>query len=218
MTLQLQHLDDESAPRTSVQVLGYVPKRSVIVSAPRVNGQLQRVAEGTRYAVRVLQADHVLGFVCEVIGFSSRPYPHCHLAYPEVFESIKVRNAERASAEIPCKVSKIGAGDSAGKACTGKLLDLSTTGARVSCDIGDVETGETLQIGFLITVAGAQENVQVIGTVRSVTQPVTEGETGDESEDESITQAQVTPCMMGVQFTGIERLERLLLHAWVLER
>jgi hypothetical protein len=89
-----------------------------------------------------------MGFVCDVIGFSSRPYPYCHLAYPEVFESIKVRNAERASADIPCNVSKIGAGDSVGKACTGKLLDLSTTRARVSCDIGDVGTGETVQAAF----------------------------------------------------------------------
>jgi hypothetical protein len=47
MKHQLQHLDDESVPRTGVLVLGYFPKRSVIVSAPRVKGQLQRVTEGT---------------------------------------------------------------------------------------------------------------------------------------------------------------------------
>jgi len=205
--LQLQAANSESAPRYAVKVIGCLHGTSLVVTTPVVQGRVQLVREGQSFNVRMLQGSSVMGFAARVLASSLKPYPHLHLEYPSVVESIVVRNAQRVSAGLPVTVRNTRSPDEPQYRVAARLQDLSSTGAKVSYGRPLAQVGDMLQLDFSLQVAGQTEALTLVAAVRNVFE---RGAAAGSNDGQSYGH--------GVQFRSINRFQQLLLHGWVLER
>lgn len=200
--LQIQATVPENAPRYVVRLIGALPGGSLVITAPAVEGKVQIVREGQRFNVRVLKGESVLGFVCQVLTSSLKPYPHLHLEYPENVEKIVVRKGRRVQTEIVARARNTADPneDAAFKPAT--LVDLSESGARISSPQPLGRGGEMLHLKFGLMVSGGHEDLDVVADVRNV---VERADNGDEP----------ATWLTGVQFHPLSRFHQILIHAWV---
>jgi c-di-GMP-binding flagellar brake protein YcgR len=202
--LQLQKTPSDRPERYVVQVVGYSPGESVIVTTPRVNGKVAIVRPDQKYAVRVLQGSSVFGFVSSVLQTYSAPFPHLHLSFPREMESIVVRNALRATTDIQGVVRNTKAPDSKEHYRLARVVDLSNSGARLVSRGPLGREGEMLVVQFGINVCGADENLGLLGLIRSL---------GKRSPVDDAMHF-----WTGLQFQTLNRFQKVMLHAYVLER
>ncbi|MCB1789400.1 MAG: flagellar brake protein [Gammaproteobacteria bacterium] len=205
--LQLQATVPENAPRYSVRLIGALPNASLVVTTPSLQGKLQIVREGQRFAVRALKGERVVGFVVPVIHVALKPYPHLHLEYPTQVEQIVVRNASRVSAAIPAEMRLVEREQGSDGFTQGTLIDLSETGAKVSTTQVLGERGALLHTRFQLTVSGQSEDLVLLGCIRNVSERVETGLDGEHAVFHS-----------GVQFRSLSRFQQVLLHAWATDR
>src|SRR5262245_51544981 len=81
-TLQIQFMDDETRGTFYVKVIGMLPERSVLVTAPDKGGQPMAVREGRAVLARSYSGEEARGFTCTVLRAQAQPYPYLHLSYP----------------------------------------------------------------------------------------------------------------------------------------
>ncbi|MCB1785892.1 MAG: flagellar brake protein [Chromatiaceae bacterium] len=201
--LQIQATVPENAPRYSVRLIGYLPGASLVVTTPTIDGKLQIVREAQRFTVRLLKGERVLGFVSQVLQTSLKPYPHLHLAYPDDYEQIVVRNASRVSADLPVLVRNTRSSADADNFHAATIVDLSETGAKIASAAPLASPNEILHLKFEIEISGDSEELGLLSDVRNVSERI---------DDES---GRLKVHYTGVQFRTMNRFQQVLLHAWV---
>lgn len=202
-SLQLQKAATDRPERYLVQVVGVMPGQSLIVTTPRVSGKVAIVRPDTKFTVRVLQGSSIFGFVSSVLQVYSAPFPHLHLAYPREMESIVVRNALRASTDVPGVVRNTRHPDSKEHYRRVRLVDLSNSGARLTSKGPLGQEDDMLSLQFSIDVCEMTENIGVIGKIRGMGKRNVEGDP--------------MRFWTGVQLQSLNRFQKLILHAYVLE-
>jgi c-di-GMP-binding flagellar brake protein YcgR len=201
--LQLQSATQENAPRYQVRVIGYLPGGSLVVTNPVVQKKLQIIREGTLFHVRMLSGSDVVGFTARTLNSAVKPYPHLHLEYPKTIESISVRNANRVSTRLPAKGNNLDLPDAPGNHPV-SITDLSSTGCGLlaSEKLGDSE--HRLSLTFKIGVLDIAEEIQVKGTIKRISERPGNGKE--------------TQYFHGLAFVDLNRAQKIILHAWVLEQ
>lgn len=173
-TVQLQFVDDESRTQHYVRIVGYLPDRSVLVTAPQKAGKVLLAREGRAAVVRLFSGQHAQGFTSAVLKQCSQPFDYLHLAYPSRIERVKVRESSRVRSAIA-----VGVRTAAGADVPAVIRDLSTTGAQVlAADavgaIGDqivirarlsLETVGDQAIDLPARIRNAQEEAEVPGSL-----------------------------------------------------
>ena len=202
--LQLQKTPSDRPERYLVRLVGYLAGQSLIVTTPQVNGKVAIIRPDQRYAVRVLQGSSVFGFVSSVLQTYSAPFPHLHLSYPRDMESIVVRNALRAATDIPAYVRNNKRVDKADQHRAVRVVDISHTGARLVSEGPLGQEGDLLTLLISLSVCGMDENLGLICEVRCM---------GRRQLDDDPLQF-----WTGVQFQSINRFQKVLIHAFVMER
>lgn len=202
--LQIQATVPEDAPRYSVRLIGSLPGASLVITTPTVDGKLQIIREGQRFAVRVLKGERVFGFVARVLFASMKPYPHLHLEYPEEFEQIVVRNSSRVSTDLPAQVRNTADPNEAGSFSAAKLVDLSETGAKLASGHAIAQANEMLHLRFDLTIGSVNEEVSLLAEVRNIAERSEEG-----ADSERLVR------YYGLQFGTLSRYQQVLLNAWV---
>jgi c-di-GMP-binding flagellar brake protein YcgR len=202
--LQLQKTPADRPERYVVQVVGVMPGQSVIVTTPRINGKVAIIRPDSKFTVRVLQGSSVFGFVSSVLQSYSAPFPHLHLSYPREMESIVVRNALRAPTDIQGMVRNTRQPDSKEHYRLVRVVDLSNSGARLVSKGPLGKEEELLSLQFLMPVCGVDEGMGLLGQIRSMGKR--------QSDDDPMS------FWTGVQFNALNRFQKVLLHAYVLER
>lgn len=202
-TLQIQPTVPEGAPRHQVRLIGYLPKASLVVTAPTHDGKVQIVREAQRFNVRVLMGERVLGFVAQVLLTSLKPYPHLHLEYPAEFQQIVVRNASRVSAGIAAEARNTRHAAVNPEFFPATIVDLSETGAKIASHSLIGRRNKVLLLKFNIEIGGEPEELALLGDVRNLSERQEGG---------------ATVFYMGVQFRTPNRFQHILLHAWVTDR
>ncbi len=201
--MQLQYAPpSENQDRYAVKLIGYLPKESLVITTPRKQGKAILAREGQMFTVRVLQGSNIFGFVAKVLQTSSKPYPHLHLAYPEEVESAVVRNAPRVHTSLQSVCRNTKNPDDSKHVSRAKVIDLSRTGARLSGEMPLGEVGETLQLQLAINSCDGDDVLQLLGIIRSVR--------------EVETPAGGTHYIQGLEFSGLNRFQQVLLCAFVL--
>jgi hypothetical protein len=204
--LQLQFLGANDDARYYVKVIGYLQDKSLLITAPHVNGKMLTVREGQRLAGRLLAGSDVIGFTSNVLRICGRPYPYLHLSYPHDMQAITVRKAARVSLTMKGVVRRCEEGeavDTASQALPVIVDDLSTTGARLVTNEFIAEKGELVNITIRVKVAGVEEDLNLVAIVRNVRE--------EETEDGKLQ------LLHGVEFQFTDRSESILLHAFVYE-
>ena len=205
-TLQLQNAPPSTnADRYAVRVIGYLPDKSAVTTTPKKDGRVLLIREGQRFAVRVLNRDTVVGFNTRVLVSASKPYPHLHLAYPGAVETRVVRNAQRVVTEIQAQIRNTEMPDEEACYYPAIVLDISLTGARLRCQEPLAEVDDILQINLMIEVCDSQELLRMLVDVVSV----------NLREKESDETGNVTAYIYGVAFRSLNRIQKLLLYAYV---
>jgi c-di-GMP-binding flagellar brake protein YcgR len=198
--LQLQFAaPSDIQDRYATTLIGLLPGRSLIITAPRKQGKTIMVREGQAFTVRMLQGSNIFGFVARVLKVSAKPFPYLHLAYPEDVETAVVRNAPRVPTEIHAVASKPLEGDTTEQAVI--ITDISTSGARVIYSEKLGEVGTVIQVAHPISVCGGEDILKVMGMIRNVRKVAQE-------EDGHLF-------VHGIEFRSLTRFQELLLCAYV---
>lgn len=208
VTVQVQLTLPPDSPREMVRVIGYLPGGSLVVTTPSRNGNFRIVREGQTYKVRMLRGDSVVGFESKVLASALKPYPHLHLQYPKDFEQIVVRNSARVKTDMPCMIRNTHKPDSPEHHHQARIVDLSETGAKVAAPISLGAANDMLQVGMKLDVLGTEEQLVLVGDLRSVRERLEKDKNGKRTGH----------YLHGVQFKAVNRFQQVLLHAWVLER
>ncbi len=202
--LQLQKTPSDRPERYIVQVVGLMHGKSVIVTTPRINGKVAIVRPDQKYAVRVLQGSSVFGFVSSVLQSYSAPFPHVHLSYPREMESIVVRNSLRAATDVQGVARNTRSPDEQEHYRGVRIIDLSNSGARLTSKTPLGQEGDMVSLQFGIEVCGMEENLGVVGKIRGL------GKRNQEGDPMQF--------WTGVEFQSLNRYQKVVLQAFVLER
>ncbi len=206
--LQITFVSDERQVRHYVQLIGYVAERSLVVSAPHLEGKAMLVREGQLLVVRLLAGNTVLGFTSEVLRSCSRPYPYLHVAYPREMAEIVVRKALRVGVNLIASVYNESADPEHTKPISAVITDISTSGAQlvVSEQLGQADEMLTVQARF--AVGAVQEYLTLPAAVRSFASLEAEGE----------GEANGPRWRYGIEFQILEQSDAMVVHGFVYEQ
>lgn len=135
------HLELPAGDKAVVRLIGLVPGRTLIVTAPESGARLLPVSIGDVLGVRVYAGAEALAFHTPVAHVTAQPFAYIHLRYPQAIESTPLRHAQRARIHL----SGTAESDRApARELPVSLHDLSTLGAMVWSALPLGEVGESI--------------------------------------------------------------------------
>ena len=192
-TLYLQSIENP-AIRYTVRLIGFVRSKTVLITAPAVDGKLEFVREGQTFVVRAFSGKKAYAFVTSAMKSVHTPHPYLHLAYPKEVRCTVVRRGVRAQVKIIASVA-LGNPERTGAAV---LTDLSMGGASGTIKQEMGQKGDEGYIKFKVHAAGQDEFLNLKMALRSVTP----SENGDGYKH-------------GFEFLDVTIHDRLILSAFV---
>jgi c-di-GMP-binding flagellar brake protein YcgR len=192
-TLYLQQIDNPSI-RYTVRLIGFVKNKTVMVTAPAVDGKLEFVREGQTFIVRAFVGKKAYAFVTSAVKSVHSPHPYLHLVFPKEVRCTVVRRGVRAQVNIIASV-RLENPERVGAAV---LSDLSMGGASGNLKQVLGQKGEEGSIKFKVHAAGQDEILNLKMALRSVA-PADGGE----------------GYKHGFEFLDVSIHERLILSAFV---
>ena len=193
-SLQLQPLLEGQFDRYNVRVIGVLKPKSVLVTAPMLDGKLIFVRDGQTYLVRAFSGLNVCAFRARVLKSQLQPYPYLHLSYPDSVQAMRLRKTMRAPAAIIVAVHDSEEGRQVG---AGKLADISIGGARLLSGIDLGTRGQAFWLSFKVRLGEVEEYVKAPAIIRSITH--------EEDEQGKPVNA------FGLQFGELAHAQRLIL-------
>lgn len=192
--LQLQPLMEGQAERWTVKVIGHIRPKSLLVTAPMVDGKLIFIKDGQTYLVRAFSGLNVCAFKARVLKSQLQPVPYLHLAWPENVQAMRIRKAMRAPAGIIAAIHDSEEGRQIG---AGKIVDISVGGAKVlsPAQLGYKE--QTLWLSFKVKLGDMEEYVKTPAIIRAVS---------EEADEQGKTMK-----AYGVQFGELNQSQRLII-------
>jgi c-di-GMP-binding flagellar brake protein YcgR len=204
--VQVQLSADQNDTRYMVRVIGYEPNVSLLVSTPRANGLPLLVRDGQAVTVRLLTGNTVYGFESQVLRICRLPFPYLHLSYPRSFESLVVRKAQRASANIIASVENCSRATDSAEPFSARISDLSVAGAMLEASMPMGEVGDAIMIRAKVQVAGMDKYLVLAAIVRAL------------RVREAAEPGGKTLYLHGVEFQMIGPEDQLVLHGFVYEQ
>jgi c-di-GMP-binding flagellar brake protein YcgR len=162
-TMQLQDFSPDKL-RYFVKLIGYLNKRSVLVTHPRREDKLSFIREGDGFLVRGFAGTKTYEFNSNVMNVSLTPYPYLHLAFPSQVKSTNMRAAVRVKHRLVCSI------DSAvtGIKMSAIIEDMSISGARIHAVKAFGQVGDTVSVGLRMQVSGETQVFLVSAMIRNV--------------------------------------------------
>lgn len=162
-SLQLQSMLEGQNERYPVRIIGMVKGKSVLVTAPMVEGKLIFVREAQPFLTRAFSGQNVCAFKTKVLKSQHTPFPYLHLAYPDAVKVMRIRKAMRAPANLIAALHDKEAGRQIG---AGRLVDISVGGARLQV-ARNVDISDDLFISFKLILGDHEEYVATHAVVRA---------------------------------------------------
>ena len=162
-TLYLQQIDNP-AIRYTVRLIGYIKNKTVMVTAPAIDGKLEFVRDGQTFIVRAFAGKKAYAFVTSAMKSVHSPHPYLHLTFPKEVRCTVVRRGVRAEVNIIASVAL----DNPERVSAAVLTDLSMGGASGTLKQVLGQKGEEGQIKFKVHAAGQDEFLNLKTVLRSV--------------------------------------------------
>lgn len=192
--LQLQPMLEGQTERFTVHVIGVMKPKSVLVTAPIVDGKMIFVRDGQTYLVRAFSGLNVCAFKARVLKSQLQPFPYLHLSYPDSVQAMRIRKAMRAPANIIVAVQQTEDGRQIGAA---KIIDISVGGARMLSPTPIGRKGDALWLSFKVKLGDMEEYVKTPVVIRSE---------GDDADEQGRRMK-----VFGIQFGDLEQSQRLII-------
>jgi c-di-GMP-binding flagellar brake protein YcgR len=204
--VQLEVLSDGRQQRRHVKVIGYLPGKSLLVTAPTTGGKVMLMREGQVVNVRLMTGGKVYAFTSPVLRAPVQPYPYLHIGYPNALSSVQVRRAQRVPVHLVAAVqnetaAKQNNGDS--PLVAAQIADISVGGALLECQHLLGEIGDVVNISARLKVGALERYLSIPGVIRS-SHPPREGEEPAHA--------------CGVEFLVERSDDALVLHGFVYEQ
>lgn len=193
-TLQLQSLIEGQTERFTVKVIGLMKPKSLLVTAPSIEGKLIFVHDGQTFMVRAFSGLNVCGFRAKVLKAQLQPFPYLHLSYPQTVQAMRIRKAMRAPASIIVAVHEREDGR---QVAAGKMVDISVGGTKVLSSAVLGTRDQTLWLSFKVRLGDMEEYVKTPAIIRSL----------GEEEDEQGKPMKA----FGLQFGELVQAQRLII-------
>lgn len=190
--LHLQSMVEGQSDRYTVRVIGLMRGKSVLVSAPALEGKLIFVREAQPFLIRAFSGQSVYAFKARVLKVHHTPFSYLHLSYPDSVQVMRIRKAMRAPAQLIAAISDREGGRSLG---AGRIVDISVGGARLHAGRELAIPAGELHVSFKILLDEHEEYVSTPATVRSIS----------EEEDDRGTRVRA----VGLQFESLLPQQRL---------
>lgn len=193
-TLQLQPLLEGQTERYTVRVIGIMKPKSVLVTAPLVDGKLIFVRDGQTYLIRAFSGLNVCAFKAKVLKAQLQPFPYLHLSYPDTVQAMRIRKAMRAPAGIIVAIHESEEGRQVG---AGKLVDISVGGAKLLSNMNLGKKEQSLWMSFKVKLGDMEEYVKTPAIIRSL---------GEEEDEQGKPMKS-----FGMQFGELSQSQRLII-------
>ncbi len=93
--LNLQPVLQSSGSGFDVQLIGYMPGESLLVSQPLNNMTAVKLVAGMAYQARIASGDSTYAFETEIVRVCDQPYQYMHLRFPKGIQGVILRRAQR---------------------------------------------------------------------------------------------------------------------------
>lgn len=162
-TFYLQ-VHDNASIRYTVKLIGFVKNKSILVSAPMVDGKVALIRDGQTFIVRTFPGKKAYAFTASALKSVFSPHPYLHLTYPKVVRCTTIRQGSRATVKIIASVT-VGIPEQTAAAT---LNDLSMGGASgiIKRPLG--QKNDTGVIKFKVNAAGSDEFLTLSIILRSI--------------------------------------------------
>ena len=215
--LQLEFVP--SSARYTVKIVGYIPRRSLIVSCPMVAGKNILVRDNQAVMARLMLDTAVCAFSSKIAKSFLEPVPHLHLSYPEFVETSIVRQSVRVETRLISAVEPINDPESIGFIDSGFLVDLSLGGCKLISKNDFGHEGNVLNLALNLNVAGYNQVLKIKCEIR--TQEVQMREQVESSMQDNAFISKMGADFLyvyGFKFADLSKEKKILLTAFNLER
>lgn len=201
--IQLQYAPVDDRDRLSAKVIGHAPGKSLIITAPTVNGKLPLLKEDQPFIVRMLQGNNVYGFESAILKYYRVPFPHVHLRHPTDVERIVVRGSRRVETELVVSTSTKNSDE---KPLSVSMLNTSATGALLQTPKTIGKLSDELTISVELEVVNIKKYLRIKAIIRNISTPADRDTPGDDLNK------------YGVQFVELSEDNKLIINAYVYEQ
>ena len=163
-SLSLQPHDNPTL-RYSVRLIGFVKNKSVMLTAPTLDGKFSFVRDGQTFVIRSFSGKKAYAFTAAAVKSVHAPYPYLHISYPQQVRATAIRKGARAAVKI---IASVSLGQPVRTVAT-TLIDLSVGGASGIARQAFGAKGEGGQIKFKLHVAEHTAFLSLNAVLRSVT-------------------------------------------------
>jgi c-di-GMP-binding flagellar brake protein YcgR len=163
---------DNSAIRYTVRLIGYVKNQSILVTAPRIDGQGALIRDGQTFIVRSFPGKKAYAFTASALKSVYSPHAYLHLSYPKVVRCTAIRQSSRATVKIIASVS-LGEPEQTA-AATLSDISMGGTSGTIKRSIG--KKNDHGVIKFKVTTAGEDAFLNIEIIARSIVETENTGE------------------------------------------
>ncbi|MFZ2162414.1 MAG: flagellar brake protein [Sideroxyarcus sp.] len=181
-----------------VKLIGYLNKKSVLVTHPMQDEKLLFVKKGESFLVRGFSGTKTYEFTADVINVCLVPYPYLHLSFPAKISTVNMRSALRAKIRLACSVKP----KHSEEATPGTIEDMSVSGARIHSRTEFGRVGDEVEVSFRLPIDGEEQLFMVPAIIRN------EGSVADNVGEEKLV-------LSGLEFHQPDGYERTLVHNFI---
>lgn len=145
--------------------VGAIPDEAILVTAPP-SGLFPRVAEGQSVVMRAKLPNGIALFQTAVLFLGDVPTIMAYLDYPRDINFKQVRKAARVNVALPVLASNLSSGRD--ETIAGKILDISTTGARVALFGTAGQVGDIIALKGKFKVGQIQRTLALRAVIRAI--------------------------------------------------
>jgi c-di-GMP-binding flagellar brake protein YcgR len=162
-TFYLQ-VHDNASIRYTVKLIGFVKNKSILVTAPIIDGKGALIRDGQTFIVRAFPGKKAYAFTASALKSVFSPHPYLHLSYPKLVRCTAIRQGSRASVKIIASVT-VGNPEQTAAAT---LSDLSMGGSSgiIKKPLG--KKNDTGIMKFKVNAAGNDEYLSLNVILRSI--------------------------------------------------
>ena len=163
-TFYLQ-VHDNALIRYTVKLVGFVKNKSIMVTAPVVDGKGALIRDGQTFIVRAFPGKKAYAFTASALKSVFSPHAYLHLSYPKLVRCTAIRQGSRATVKL---IASVTVGDPEQTAAA-TLSDLSMGGSSgvIKKPLG--KKNDTGIMKFKVNAAGNDEYLSLNIILRSIT-------------------------------------------------
>lgn len=162
--MQLQ-ISADSEARYPVKLLGFIPQRSIMISAPSAQkGRPLFLKDEQMVTLRFVVNNVASGFTAKVLKMCTEPSAYLHLEMPHQVEAVEVRNAVRVNTDFSATIINE---THKSNSLSVMVKNLSVLGGRLESERKIALIGDRLSITMTLSLDDVEKLVTLTAEIRN---------------------------------------------------